>query len=151
MSRHRTIAEYLSGRPLVAVAADASVREAVDRMRSARSPSVLALDGERLVGILTDRDVLFRVLAAARDPGSTLVREVMTAHPETLRPEDSVAYSINRMAVGGFRNVPIVDDDGRAVGVIAVGSVLRHLRTVLDDLDPSEWTADDWYDAGGGG
>jgi CBS domain-containing protein len=61
--------------------------------------------------------------------------DVMTPMPRTLRPRDPVAFAINWMAVEGFRNVPIVDDNGQLRGVLTVWDVMRHLEAIFDDID----------------
>jgi CBS domain-containing protein len=104
-----------------------------------------------LVGIFTGRDFLNRVAAEKRKPAETLLGEVMTKAPETLGPDDCVSYAIDRMANGGFRNVPIVAD-GRPVAVISVRDVMTHLAEVFAEIE--EGDADDemkdWVDIGGG-
>jgi CBS domain-containing protein len=67
----------------------------------------------RIVGIFTERDVLRRVVSVAVNR-ERLVSEVMTPDPETLRPDDGIAFALNRMIVGGFRHIPILDDKGGA-------------------------------------
>jgi CBS domain-containing protein len=60
---------------------------------------------------------------------------VMTPTPCTLRPRDPVAFAINWMAVEGFRNVPILDDEGAVLGVLTVWDVMRHLEAIFDEID----------------
>src|SRR6185503_10124115 len=96
---------------------------------------VLGLDGDKLVGVFTSRDFLKRVAAPRKDPAQVTLGEVMTPTPRTLRPRDGVGYAINWMAMEGFRNVPIVDDDGHVLGVLTVWDVMRHLGDVFDDID----------------
>lgn len=149
----KTIDQFISDDPLPAVAPDDQVTAAMEAMKAQRSDCVLVLDSARLVGIFTERDFLNRVTAQQRNPAETRVRDVMTADPETLRPHDAVPYAINRMVVRGFRNIPIVDGDGKAVAVLDVRDVMAHLSEVFDDLAQgkvveSEW--DEWTDIGGG-
>ena len=111
-----------------------------------------------MIGIFTGNDFLNRVAAAHLDPNATTLGEVMTVHPETLKRRDCVTYAINRMAVRGFRNVPIVDDDGKALGAITVWDVMRHLGEIFDEIesapklvDPaSDISSVTWIDTGGG-
>jgi len=109
------------------VAADASAVETVNRMRRDSIDCLLVMDGEALVGIFTDRDAILKVT----EPGSgQTVREVMTSDPVVLRRGDPVAVAINKMAVGGFRHVPIVDGT-RPIGVVSARDVFRHLAAGL--------------------
>jgi CBS domain-containing protein len=102
---------------------------------------VLVVDSsDALVGIFTSRDFLNRVAAVRGDPAALALGHVMTAEPRTLRPRDGVAFAINWMAVEGFRNVPIVDDDGKVLGVLTVWDVMRHLNQFFDEIDATPRT-----------
>jgi CBS domain-containing protein len=136
------------------------VARAFDAMSREAHDCVLIVEGHVLVGIFTSRDFLNRVAAERRDPGEVALGDVMTPAPKTLRPRDGVAFAINWMAVEGFRNVPIVDDDGRIQGVLTVWDVMRHLDDVFDEIDatprPTPAQSDisevlSGYDLGGGG
>jgi CBS domain-containing protein len=150
----KTISEFLAGRALPRLEPGATVAAALEHLRSAGGQCVLVTEGETLVGIFTERDFVFRVAAEDRDPSTTALADVMTGEPETLRPEDCISYAINRMAVRGFRNVPIVDDGGRLVGLLSVRDVMSHLREVFAELEETEVVEDrmeEWVDIGGGG
>jgi CBS domain-containing protein len=86
------------------------------------------MERQALVGIFTDRDAVLKVAAAAADRRP--VREVMTPDPVVLRRDDPVAVAIHKMAVGGFRHVPILDD-GHPIGVVSARDVFRHLAADL--------------------
>jgi CBS domain-containing protein len=101
-----------------AVEIDATAAEAIDKMMEHRIGCVLVVDGGRLVGVFTERDVLGKIAAEDRSPRSVPVRDVMTPDPECLTLEDSLAYALHLMSVGGFRHIPLVDDDGRPTAVI---------------------------------
>jgi CBS domain-containing protein len=96
---------------------------------------VLIVEGTSVAGIFTSRDFLNRVAATRRDPREVLLGDVMTIAPKTLRPRDCIAFAINWMAIEGFRNVPIVDDDGNVLGVLTVWDVMRQLEEVFQDID----------------
>ena len=81
-----------------------------------------------------------------------MVGSVMTPDPDTLRLDDCVTYAINRIAVRGYRNVPIVDDVGQPVAVVGVRDLVGHLAELFNE-DPrgdSDDTFNDWIDIGGG-
>ena len=111
------------------------VARAFDLMSREAHDCVLITRGEKLVGIFTSRDFLNRVAALRSDPRNVKLAEVMTSMPRSLRPRDGVAFAINWMAVEGFRNVPIVDDDGNTLGVLTVFDVMRHLEAIFDEID----------------
>jgi CBS domain-containing protein len=150
----KTISEFLSDSVVPTVSPEQAVSAAVAVMREQRCDCVVVVDGEAVVGILTERDLLNRVAAVSGRPAAIRIAEVMTAEPETLRPRDCITYALNRMAVRGFRNVPIVDDDGRLAGLLTVRDVLAHVNDVFDEV--TDGSGDDkamseWIDIGGGG
>ena len=104
------------------------VAEAIERMHQAEADCVLVLDGERLVGIFTDRDAVLKV--AGRSLDGIAVAEVMTTDPVVLRHDDPIAVAIHKMAVGGFRHIPIVDG-GRPTGVVSARDVFAHVARTL--------------------
>ena len=106
----------------------ASVAEAISRMQSASVDCLLVIENDALVGIFTDRDAILKV--AGRPIDGLTVGDVMTHDPVILRSGDPVAVAINKMAVGGFRHVPIVKG-GVPVGVVSARDVFRHLAADL--------------------
>jgi CBS domain-containing protein len=116
---------------------DARVAAAFAVMSKESHDCVLVVREGELLGIFTSRDFLNRVAAVRGDPNALVLGAVMTKDPRTLRPRDPVAFAINWMAVEGFRNVPIVDDAGRPLGVLTVWDVMRALDAMFDDIDAS--------------
>ncbi|MFQ5514091.1 MAG: cyclic nucleotide-binding/CBS domain-containing protein [Myxococcota bacterium] len=121
----------LRTRPPLVFSPAASVTEAMRDMQQERRGCVLITEdgtqGTRLVGIFTERDVLLRIVDRGRNPASLPLREVMTPDPEALPQEASIAWVLNKMAVGGFRHVPVIDDAGRPVLVVSVRDVVQFL------------------------
>jgi CBS domain-containing protein len=109
------------------VESPAPVLEAVQLMSERHTGCVLVVRAGKLKGILTERDVVERVVAARIDPAKTAVRRVMTASPETLRPTDSIAFALNLMSLGGYRHIPLVDKAGSPVGVVSVKDIVGYL------------------------
>lgn len=83
---------------------------------------VLVVDGDRLYGIITDRDITIRVVAEGRDPQSTTLRDVCSTGVVTLSPDDSVDDAERVMGEQAVRRLPIVQD-GRPVGVVSLGDL----------------------------
>ena len=113
------------GSPLF-VASGASMRQVIEIIQQAQAGSVLILDGKRLVGIMTERDVLMKVVARHVDYDKP-VDEFMTPNPRTLRPSDTIGDAINLMHEAGLRNIPIVDEGGEAIAVFRARDVIHHL------------------------
>jgi CBS domain-containing protein len=114
--------------------ADHSVARAIGLMvQNRRAAVVIVDDADRLIGIFTERDVLTRVMGAGRVARDTLLRDVMTPDPESLRPDDRICYAINRMHTGGFRSLPLVDEQRRPIGIITVNDVVRWLAEIFPE------------------
>ncbi|HEY5936775.1 MAG TPA: CBS domain-containing protein [Kofleriaceae bacterium] len=131
----RTIAEIGWTRDVPRLAEADPVARAFDAMSRESHDCVLVVEGGQLAGIFTSRDFLNRIAAERGDPSKIPLSAVMTRGPRTLRPWDGVAFAINWMAVEGFRNVPIVDDEGVVLGVLTVWDVMRHLGEIFDEID----------------
>jgi CBS domain-containing protein len=86
---------------------------------------VVVLDGERLAGVFTERDVLRRVVGAGLDPKKTLVAQVMTLEPITIGPETTVEEAMGIMTEKRCRHLPIVDAERRVKGIISIGDATR--------------------------
>jgi CBS domain-containing protein len=101
------------------------VREAADRMRTRRVGTLVIVDAAgRPVGVVTDRDLALRVVAAGRDPHTTSVGEVMTQDPRTVSETTPIESALSLMRSGSFRRVPVVNDDGKLVGIMSLDDAL---------------------------
>jgi len=116
---NRPIREIVRNQRIVTVPRTASIRTAAHMMKESRIGALAVVDGERLVGIFTERDALFRVLAGRLDPDRTTVDEVMTHDPTTIGPERSIMHALHLMHDGGFRHLPVVER-GRPVGMVSI-------------------------------
>jgi CBS domain-containing protein len=116
----------------VALPPGAMLRDAVRAMNQNRTGCVCVVEEGRLIGIFTERDLL-RLSLRDVDPAATPLGKVMTASPETLRPEDGIALALNRMTVGGFRHIPLIDSDGRPVGIVAMRDIVRFIVSLFPD------------------
>lgn len=102
---------------------DTTVDKAALLMKKNAVGAVLVVHDKRLVGIFTERDAVFRVIAARRDPASTTVAEVMTPQPFTAAPDETLGYAMHVMYERGFRHVPVVED-GVPIGIVSARSAL---------------------------
>lgn len=117
----RTVFQSMSQRHVVSLPPHASVWDAACVMTKANCGSVLIIDGAGILqGILTERDLMTRVLAKALDAQKTLVAEVMTQQPQCVAPEMSVPNAVLIMIERGFRHLPIVSAAGKILGVFSV-------------------------------
>ena len=103
-----------------------TVAEAVRLMRQERVGCLLVCQGKQLVGILTERDLLRRVLAVGK-PLTVPVADCMTPDPVVVHPKDSIGTAIRHMEEGGYRHLPVMDERGRPVGVLSVKRIVHYL------------------------
>ncbi len=148
------VKEFLTRAEGQLVSESDSVAEAAVMLANLGSGCVLVEKDGRLTGIFTERDFLVRVAAQARDSNALEVREVMTSDPECVEEWAPVAYAVNRMAIGGYRNIPVVTRDGKPLGVVTVFDVVDYLMQIFKEL-PSSGAEQgegegDWLDIGGG-
>ena len=85
---------------------------------------ILIVENNILKGIITERDILLKVTGKGFDLDLVTVDEFMTETPEHLSPEDPLAYALNKMHVGGFRHVPILNDSMEPVGLISISNII---------------------------
>ena len=117
-------------RNLLTVEPGLSLVDAAKRMNDRGVGAVIVTEGDRLVGILTERDMLH---AVARGFGEDAkVREWMTAHPETIDSSDSTEHAAALMIHGGFRHLPVLEE-GRLAGILSIRDVMR---VALQDMSP---------------
>lgn len=112
------------GRNVFSVTSTTSVADAVAEMNRHRVGSVLIIDGGRLMGIFTERDVLRRVVGEGIDPKRARVGEVMTSGVMTIAPEATIEETMVLFTEKRFRHLPVVDQ-GKIVGTISIGDVTR--------------------------
>lgn len=112
------------GRTVYSVAPTVSVAEAVAEMNLHRVGSVLVIEGERLVGIFTERDVLRRIVGPGLDPRQVPVDRVMTANPITISPDATIEETMAMFTEKRFRHLPVMAG-GRLIGTISSGDITR--------------------------
>lgn len=102
---------------------DTSVSEAAKMMAKKNVGAVMVVEDKRLVGIFTERDAVFRVIAKGRDAKTTRLAEVMTADPRTAGPNDSYGRALLMMHENGFRHVPVIEN-GELLGIVSSRNAL---------------------------
>jgi CBS domain-containing protein len=110
----------------------ATLADAVRAMNEAGTGCVCVVERGQLVGIFTERDLL-RLAVRDLEPGRIALGKVMTPQPETLRPEDGIAYALNLMTARGFRHIPLVDRAGRPTGIVAMRDIVRFVVSMFPD------------------
>lgn len=87
---------------------------------------------QQLVGILTERDYLTKVVGLVADYPRQPLEPVMTPNPETVSPDDTIAFALQKMDVGGYRHLPVVEN-GVPIGIVSVRDVIRHITRLCKD------------------
>jgi CBS domain-containing protein len=135
----------MSSRSALTVPRTSTVMEVIRTMAGAKVGSVLVVDGDRLLGIFSERDVMLRVVLEGRHPEYTTVEEVMTSSVQTISPRATGDAALRIMHQAHIRHLPVVDDNGSVLAVVSMRSLLQEkieeLNQELDSLE-SYITAD---------
>lgn len=129
---HRPLGEMVA-QDFETVEPNVPVREVVSRLKQRKYHYAIILEGDRIAGIFTERDVLYKLADRFDELADSPVRDHMTANPVTLQADDPVAFALNRMMVGGYRHIP-VQRDGKLVGVASVRDILGYLVKRFPEL-----------------
>lgn len=123
--------DVVRGQTLVTLTSAGTVAEAAKLMAERHMGAVMVVDRDRLVGIVTERDIAVRVVAAGRDPAKTKLAAVMTPDPDTLKPSHTVRAALDLMAKGGYRHLPVKRGQ-KLVGMVSIRDLYR---AVVDQLE----------------
>jgi CBS domain-containing protein len=123
----KKISELMSPNPCT-IEADKPVAYAARMMKEEDVGLAPVVEGERLVGTLTDRDIVIRVVAEGKDPQAVTVREVASTDLVTVDPQQDLDEALRLMAGNQVRRLPVVEEDGRLVGVVAQADVAREAK-----------------------
>jgi CBS domain-containing protein len=112
------VGDLIEKRKLVLATPELSVAKAAWMMKRNKVGAVLVVEQGRLVGIFTERDAVYRVMALGLEPDTTMLRDVMTQEPKTVEPDEPLGAAMLLMHEHGFRHAPVIED-GRPVGVVS--------------------------------
>ena len=113
--------------PVHAIPPDTTLEAAVQTLVRQKADLLEVLQNGKLIGVLSVRDVVTRVGADYRQKMHLPVRQFMTPHPETLPPDAPISFVINKMDVGGYRHVPVVQGGDRMLGVVSASDVIAYI------------------------
>ena len=120
----KPVRELMTKNPC-AIEANKPVAHAARMMRDEDVGLAPIVDGDKLVGTLTDRDIAIRVVAEGKDPETTRVRDVATTKVVGVAPDEDLDEALRLMAKNQVRRLPVVEEDGRLIGVVAQADVAR--------------------------
>ena len=118
-----TVRNVLDGRAPIFITEEMTIHEASVVLCSHNIGASCVLAGDQLVGIFTERDILWKVVAAGRDPGAMRVAEAMTPDPRTVSAETSLVDALSLMTDGHFRHLPVVDGGGRVIAMLSIRDI----------------------------
>ncbi len=104
-----------------------SAQDALAIMQQQKTSCVLITDQEKLKGIVTERDIVRKGLVAGKSLSGIPVAEIMTKDPQSFQPDDSIAFVLNAMHIGGYRHVPVIDEQYRPIATISVRDLVSFL------------------------
>ena len=119
----------------VTLPVNATVAKAIEVMRKKEVGAIMVVSNGRprkLVGLFTERDLLNRVLSV-RGYGRLTLAKVMTRAPESLQPKDSLVYALNKMSVGRFRHIPLVDERNVPVGMLSIRDIIDFIVELIPE------------------
>ena len=119
----RTIRNIVQDQDILTAPAKTCVADAARMMKQHKVGAILVVDEDKLVGIFTERDGLYRVVAEQRDVRKTVLAEVMTANPQSVHPDEPFPRALHMMHAGGFRHVPVVEN-GTPIGIVSARDAL---------------------------
>ena len=120
------IRSVLEAKKLLTAPPDATVEDAAKSMAKKKAGAVLVVEGTRLVGIFTERDAVFRVMAAGKDPKATRLADVMTRELLVCSPETDIVEARRIMVFRRIRNLPVIDKNGGLVGLVSLVDLNAH-------------------------
>lgn len=103
----------------------ATLREAAEMMRQFNVGPVPVCEGDKLVGMVTDRDIVVRGIAMGHDPSTSRISSVMTEDVEVIHPHASLTEAAARMSASQFHRLPVVDDDWKVIGIVSQADLAR--------------------------
>ena len=121
------VSELVTGKDLLVASPSDTVKKIVAVLQSEQKDCILVYRRKKLVGILGHRDLLHRVAGKHKDLSKVLVEDVMTPNPEFVTADAPIAYVVNKMAMGGYRSVPVLQEDGAPLSIVFIKDVIKYL------------------------
>lgn len=117
---------------LCTLPSDATAQAAAELMAERQLGAVMVVERGRLLGIVTERDIVFRVVAKSRDAEKTALAQVMTPNPETLSPQDTASGALEKMQAGKYRHLPVLRGE-EVCGIVSIRDIYETVRNHLQE------------------
>ncbi|MDE0799286.1 MAG: CBS domain-containing protein [Rhodospirillaceae bacterium] len=128
----KIVPDVISLQTLIIVSQRDTARDIAKLMHEKRVAAVMVTEGDCLVGIITERDMTTRVVAAGNDPNTSTAKDIMTANPDTLHPNDTPAQAIKMMIERNYRHLPVTDGE-TLVGMVSVRDLYAIYNLELEE------------------
>ena len=125
------LVDLLEPKPPLIISEKTSILDAVERMRSKDTGCALISKQEKVIGIFTEKDLLLKVDYPKKDLSLIPVGQIMTTDPVVLRHDDNLAIAINKMVIGNFRHIPLVDGKGHVNGIVSSREIVVRLYKIM--------------------
>jgi CBS domain-containing protein len=127
------ISELPELQEVVKLAPSATIRVAIDNMVNKRVGCILMTEDEQIVGVFSERDVLRKIAGQNIDVDTTPVSEVMTRNPQTLSKSAPLVYALHQMSNGGYRHIPLTDENGHPVAVVSMRDIVEYIVSMYPE------------------
>ena len=128
----KIVPNIVSNQHLISVGKTTSIRDAAILMAEHNIAAVLIMENRRLLGILTERDISRKIIAAGLDPYQETVENVMTVNPDYLSWDDTPEHALEMMREGQYRHLPVVGAGGRVVGMVSIRDLYDAVHAALE-------------------
>lgn len=124
------VSDFISKIPPIIVSPKTSIKEVIEKMQAFPTKGCVLICGpdKKLLGIASIRDILLKVAGTIKDTSAAPVEKIMTARPECLDKNAPLSYALNKMSIGKFRHVPVLDN-GIPIGVVSTRDLIEYLST----------------------
>ncbi|MEK9671084.1 MAG: CBS domain-containing protein [Rhodospirillaceae bacterium] len=132
--QRKIIPDIVKPHEMTATTVDATALEAADAMAKANTAAIVVVDGgDKLIGIVTERDLARRVVAKDIQPNAAKVADIMTPNPDTLSPDDPAADALELMLTKRYRHLPVTDDGGRCIAMVSIRDLYAAVKESLEE------------------
>ena len=122
------------GQQIHSVSKENTVLEAVEKMCALKVGALLVTENDKLIGIISERDLMTRVVLNKKDVSATRIADVMTANPVTITPNEKLSDAMSLMTQKRFRHLPVVDKDGKLMGMVSIGDLVRTITSAQEEM-----------------
>lgn len=132
--QQKIIPDIVKEQAITSIAPEATVVDAAKLMAEANTAAVVVLNPDnKMIGILTERDIARRVVAQDIHPKSVKVSDIMTANPDTLDPADNASDALELMVTRGYRHLPVSTADGHCIGMVSIRDLYSSVKESLEE------------------